>query len=127
MQVKIGPHIKAYQTICHNTKRLAQVAEILSIPVIATKQLNFGEIDSNITVAHHAGVKVFDKVTFSMVEDPVMNYFKTLNRPHVVLYGIETHICVKQTAIDLLSRGYQVTVVLDAVSSMHFYDREVGV
>ena len=43
-----------------------------------------------------------------------------------VLYGCETHICVKQTALDLLATGYSVHVVVDAVTSMGVADRNVG-
>ena len=47
-------------------------------------------------------------------------------RKTAVLYGCETHICVKQTALDLMATGYTVHVVVDAVTSMGIADRNVG-
>ena len=49
-----------------------------------------------------------------------------LNRRQVLLAGIETHICVYQTALDLLQAGYEVQVVADAVSSRTAENRQLG-
>ena len=69
-----------------------------------------------------------------MLIDPVVQHMSTLKDPrtgerrnHVVLYGAETHICVKQTALDLLDRGYVVHLVIDCVSSLKLHDRNTGV
>ena len=48
-------------------------------------------------------------------------------RNQIVLYGAETHVCVKQTAFDLLERGFEVHLVIDAVSSMCHHDRNTGI
>lgn len=42
------------------------------------------------------------------------------------MYGVETHVCVKQTALDLLERNYDVHLVVDAASSMSYHDRNIG-
>ena len=47
-------------------------------------------------------------------------------RKSVVLYGAETHICIKQTCFDLLEKGYHVYIVVDGVSSINSSDRNVG-
>ena len=44
-----------------------------------------------------------------------------------MLYGVEAHVCVKQTCFDLLDLGYDVTLVVDAISSMNWHDRNVGI
>lgn len=62
-----------------------------------------------------------------MLEPPVLDTMKTLNRKKVVLYGIEGHVCVKQTCFDLLQRDYDVSLVIDAISSMSYHDRTVGI
>ena len=54
----------------------------------------------------------------------LLKSFKTIDT--VVLYGVETHICVYQTAIDLLKANYKVFVVVDAASSMQWHDRNIG-
>lgn len=62
-----------------------------------------------------------------MLEEPVLNYLTSLKKNKVVLYGVETHVCVKQTALDLLERNYQVHLVVDTISSMNFHDRTIGI
>ena len=91
---------------------------------------NFGDIDAIITEVTHPGRTVFDKSLFSMIEPPVEAYLDKLKDKHVdqvVLYGVEAHVCVKQTCLDLLERGYGVHLVIDAISSMNQHDRNVGI
>ena len=60
----------------------------------------------------------FTKSTFNALEvEGLANLLKTLNRKNIVVLGIETHICVYQTAIALLSNGYNVNILLDACGS----------
>ena len=64
---------------------------------------------------------------FSMLEPPVLNHLRSLSSvTDVVLYGAETHICIKQTAFDLINLGYNVHIVVDGVSSMNLHDRHIG-
>ena len=63
---------------------------------------------------------------FSMLEDPVREHFESLQRRSVVLYGIEGHICVQQTALDLLERDYEVHLVVDAISSSRVLERSTA-
>lgn len=61
---------------------------------------------------------VFAKTHFSCASDPVMaDRFTALNREQVIIAGIEAHVCVLQTALELKAKGYQVFVVGDACSS----------
>ena len=91
----------------------------MEIPVITTAQMNFGPISTEVSSKHFPGVRVFeDKQQFSMLTDEVDAHFRSLARDTVVIYGCETHICVKQTALDLLARDINVFLVVDAVTSM---------
>ena len=47
-------------------------------------------------------------------------------RDQIVLYGAETHVCIRQTCFDLLNEGYGVHLVVDTISSMNHHDRNVG-
>ena len=70
----------------------------MKIPVIATKQVPkaFGDISKVITQATHDGRKVFSKTQFSMLDANVTKHLESFeNVTDVVLYGAETHICVK--------------------------------
>lgn len=69
-------------------------------------------------------MKAIDKTLFSMCLDPVMDTLK--GNPDVnsiVLCGLETHVCIQQTAIDFRSKGYQVFVAVDACSSRGLVER----
>ena len=90
--------------------------------------MNFGPIAQDLKDKHFAGVRVFEgKQQFSMLTPEVDEHFRSLARDTVVIYGCETHICVKQTALDLLARDINVFVVVDAVTSMQVQDRNVGI
>ena len=62
-----------------------------------------------------------------MLTTEVDEHFRELNRDTVVLYGCEAHICMKQTALDLLERNINVFVVVDACTSMQLQDRNTGI
>lgn len=80
-----------------------------------------------ITKHHFDGVKVWEKKTFSMVNQDTIGYIESLKRKSVVLYGVEAHICMKQTCLDLLARDFDVHLVVDACSSMQLHDRNTGI
>ena len=68
------------------------------------------------------------KHTFSCCKNSeFLSRLKKLNRKKILIVGIETHICVYQTSIDLLNMGYDVEVVTDAVSSRTKENKEVGI
>ena len=121
-------HLFNFATLAHNAGRLTQTAEILDIPVISTTQANFGPINDHLKSKHFAGVRVFEgKKQFSMLTQEVDEYFRSLQRDTVVLYGCEAHICMKQTALDLLARDINVFIVVDACTSMQVQDRNCGI
>ncbi|KAI9575017.1 Isochorismatase hydrolase [Boletus coccyginus] len=101
---------------------MLKVAQVLGIPVIATEQNpkalgpTAPEIDLQALADLH--VATIDKSLFSMMVPEVKALLQ--ERPHVtsvVLFGIESHVCVLQTALDLIQSGYDVHVLADGVSS----------
>merc|ERR1739841_259983 len=71
---------------------------------------------------------VFEKTRFSMCTAEVMQHLDSMKaRKAAVIFGLETHVCVQQTVLDLLQRGYQVHVLADGVSSQRPTDREVAI
>jgi len=71
--------------------------------------------------------KAIEKMTFSCAGDEAFNQaLRATGRDQVILCGIETHVCVYQTACDLLRQGRQVIIAADAVSSCSAADRELG-
>lgn len=126
VQEKFRPAIKHFDEILEVSKRLVAGSKILNIPLIVTEQYpkGLGKTVSELDIGHAVGV--FDKTKFSMVIPPVEELLKTVcggHLRHVVLFGIEAHVCIQQTVIDLLERGYEVHVIADASSSRSQMDR----
>ena len=111
---------KVLSRLKRNSIMLIKAAGILSIPVFATEQYpkGLGSLDPDIIEVLPENSRRFEKTCFSCVN--AENFIDELNnhgRKQVILLGLEAHICVLQTAIDLLAAGYNVFVVIDAVCS----------
>ncbi|XP_065884574.1 isochorismatase domain-containing protein 2-like [Dysidea avara] len=123
MQEKFKPTIKHFPEIATVAQRLVSAAKILEIPVIATEQYPKG-LGNTVSEIDVSDVKVVAKTVFSMVVPEVEEELKKEpNRKSVVLFGIETHVCIQQTTLDLLEKGYDVHVIADACSSRTQVDR----
>jgi nicotinamidase-related amidase len=103
--------------------RLVAGAGILGVPVIATEQYPKGLQHTAPEVGLPENTRPVEKSVFSAVR---ADGFNLAGRNQVLVCGIEAHVCVMQTALDLLDRGVSVQVVTDAVGSRHPHDREVG-
>ncbi len=102
--------------------------QVLGIPIIATEQYPQGLGPTIPAIAQlFSKVQPIPKLSFSCCGDErFMKELKALNRTQVLIAGIESHVCVYQTAIDLLDSGYEVQVVADGVSSRTAENREIG-
>lgn len=135
IQERFRTLIHRFPTVVHSAKTLTQAARILDIPVVATEQYpkafkaTVEELQPYLVPnAGDAGAAVFEKMKFSMLEDKVQAHL-TQVRPQLdsaILYGIETHVCVQQTALELLDQGKDVYVVVDGVSSQRPGDRTIA-
>ncbi len=105
--------------ISKNAAKIAKTAGILNIPAIITEQYpkGLGETIPDIKSAlKNAEYK--EKTSFSALnESGFIDLLKSKNKKQIILFGIETHICVLQTAFDLLKEHYEVFVVQDASGS----------
>ena len=111
-----------------NTIKLIKGFKIFNLPIIVTEQTpqKLGQTIPQI-VAELEGVKPIAKETFSCWADVHFHeQAESLSRRHVVLLGIEGHVCVYQTALDLIQNGYNIHLVADAVSSRTKENREIG-
>lgn len=113
-----------------NVALLGQAARILQIPVLATTQYasRMGPMTADLCarLALNPG-DVPDKLCFSCASsDAFMQSVRDTERTQVLLCGLETHICVSQTAHDLLHAGFQVHVAADAVSSRTLEKHKLG-
>lgn len=114
-----------------NIRLLVQSAIIMHIPVVPTTQneKRLGGVAAEITQDYKdfAVAASQDKMAFSCAEaDGFLDGLEALGRHQIVLCGLETHICVSQTALDLAHLGYQVHVAADAVSSRTLETHKLG-
>ena len=107
------------ERVVERSRFLAEVANTLEVPVLATEQYatRMGGTTAAISEVL-GGSKVFDKMCFSSCRnEDFWAAWEQLGRSQAVLVGIETHICVNQTAQDFLSRGFEVFVCEDATGA----------
>lgn len=125
MQEKFAKAIYNYPAVIATTQKLLKASQVLSIPVIATTQLRakLGETCPELGLDAPNGVSTLvhaDKSKFSMWTPEVQKVFKEdlgNEKRECIIVGIESHICVTQTTLDLLREGHKVYVIADGVSS----------
>lgn len=134
------------ETVIQTSKFMTSVATELDIPIVVTQQYTkvFGptipeavcrphDLGSGAAAAATVGnnnsqkmIPVFEKKKFSMMTDEVSTHLHSLNRTSFLLVGIEAHVCLQQTCLDLLELGHEVHIIADGVSSQQSYDREMA-
>ena len=129
IQEKFRPSIKYFSEIVIVAQRMLKAAKILDLPVIATEQYprGLGKTISELTeiLDENQKAKIYEKTCFSMSSDAILSDLKAVNPSvkSVVLFGIEAHVCVQQTALDLLEKGFEVHLIADSSSSRSMTDR----
>eukprot|EP00922_Rhytidocystis_sp_ex-Travisia-forbesii_P058306 GHVS01086198.1.p1 GENE.GHVS01086198.1~~GHVS01086198.1.p1 ORF type:complete len:144 (-),score=12.59 GHVS01086198.1:722-1153(-) len=103
--------------VIHTASMMSQAADLLGIPLVVTEQYpralksTVHEVD----ISHAFKV---EKTRFSMLVPEVTEFLRNVpERRTIALFGIEAHVCVQQTALDLLQEGYSVHLICDGVSS----------
>lgn len=119
------------ERLISNVRLLVQAAIVMQIPVLPTTQnaKRLGQVAAEITQDYKdfSVAASQDKMAFSCVEaDGFLGGLTALGRHQIVLCGLETHICVSQTALDLVHLGYQVHMAADAVSSRSLEKHTLG-
>jgi nicotinamidase-related amidase len=120
VQEAFRPAVQGFDEVVENTRRLMDGARILGIPVVVTEQYPKG---LGRTVAELGDVEPVEKTCFSAAR---ADGFEIDGREQALVCGIEAHVCVSQTAHDLLERGVEVHVASDAVTSRTAANKEVG-
>jgi len=129
LQERLVSTMDRRQEVLVNARFLAEAAVLLGMPVMVTRQYPQGLGD---TVAEIGSVPAasepVDKLTFDCMGEPEFRHrLEALGRRQIVLAGMETHICVAQTALGLLAADYEPFVVVDAVCSRRELDHEVAI
>lgn len=126
IQERLFPHIHNNDSVLAKCQTLIQGIELLNIPTIVTEQYvkGLGKTVQPI-VESLKNYDPVEKMTFSCCGEPNFNIkIEERYRENVLICGIESHVCVLQTAIDLQDAGHRPIVVADAVSSRNPIDKE---
>lgn len=106
------------ESVIKYTRILAQSAAMLDVPILVTEQYPKGLGNTLPALADTLQTAAFiEKTAFSCLAEPKFERHLTRDRSQIILAGMEAHICVLQTALDLRANGKQVFVVEDAVIS----------
>lgn len=128
LQKKLTPLIEEHEAVVQNCKWMLDIANDLQVPILVSEQYPKG-LDHTVTVCQTAftSTQCMDKLHFSCTADQTcLQRIQQLDREQWVLIGIETHVCVLQTALGLRELGKEVYVVADAVGSRYPKDKQLG-
>ena len=128
-QDKLMPVVEDSATILRRAARLVQAAQALELPVIATEQYprGLGSLVNDISRLLPDDNPPVEKLLFSACVPEVVERLSELDVRCVVVAGVETHVCVMQTCLDLLERGYVTGLVVDATGSRRKIDKSIAV
>jgi nicotinamidase-related amidase len=128
IQEKLLPHIHDYQNMLAQAEKMIRAAVALEIPVTISEQYPRGLGPTHPTlVAAATGAPRTEKMTFSYCAEPACaKRISSLLRPDVLLVGMEAHVCVQQTALDLLEMQMQPYVLADAVGARRPRDYDIA-
>ena len=129
MQEPFLRNIFERERVLKNVCALVTGAKTLRLPIIATTQNaeKMGDVVPEVKSLLPPLLPVFDKMTFSAFSSPAFeSEAQRCGRKQAILCGVESHICVSQTAHDLAASGFQVHVVADAVSSRSEFNWKLG-
>jgi nicotinamidase-related amidase len=126
VQEKVIPLVRNHERIVANVSRLVAGARILNVPILATEQYPRGLGPTVRPLAEQLDPPP-EKTAFSCGGcGPAMKTLRDLGMDKVLLAGIEAHVCVQQTALDLMAYGYQVYVAVDATGSRFEIDEKIA-
>jgi nicotinamidase-related amidase len=129
VQGKLAQLMHDKQGLLANIQILIKAAKILDIPILWCQQCPAAMGPTVPEIAELLSQnKPIDKSSFSCCADDRFNEkLKALSRRQVLLCGIEAHICIYRTAVDLLANDYDVTAVVDAVSSRLMENKQIAI
>lgn len=124
VQEKLAPKIHGVETLLTNIAFLIDGAKLLGVPIQVTEQYPKG-LGKTVPALAALLPAAAEKTAFSCCALPsVADDFRRAARPKVLLCGIESHVCVQQTALDLLALDFRVFIAADAVGSRYPIDHK---
>jgi nicotinamidase-related amidase len=131
VQEKLMPAVDGHEDVARNIDRLVRGCRVLDVPPLLTEQYVKG-LGPTITPVRRAleetfGYDPIEKNCFSGFGcAELVTALRLLQKKQAIVCGIETHVCVYQTVVDLLANGYEVTIIADAVGSRAPSNKDVA-
>ncbi len=127
VQDKLLAKIPGAGSLVRNIAFLLDVAALLEVPLRATEQYPKGLGPTTAELARRLPTPLPTKTAFSCCgADTFLEELEMLSRPNIVLTGMETHVCVSQTALDLLEAGLHVFLPVDALAARGAIDHDTA-
>jgi nicotinamidase-related amidase len=127
IQEKFLPVIYDIQSVIENANRVVKSSSILNIPLIITEQYPKGLGPTIDEIQIEDNQSVIEKITFDCFGCDEFAYaLDSLNRKCLIIFGIEAHVCILQTCLRAVEKGYEVYVIADAVSSRTQNNRNIA-
>jgi nicotinamidase-related amidase len=124
LQGRLMPAIDQGELVLDQCIQTAKIAQLLGIPIIGTEQ-SPNSLGSNIEPIKSFCSKTISKDHFNACADGLIDAIPH-HRQQCILMGCETHVCLMQTALNLIDRGYDVSVVVDGVGSRRALDKQIA-
>lgn len=126
VQERLVPAVLGGPKLVQSVAFLARWARVAGVPVVATEQYPKGLGPTVPAVAEHLSQTAESKTRFSAATPAIIKQLHRDARRLILLAGMETHICVAQTALDLLAEDFAVALAVDAVAAGRLADHLAG-
>lgn len=129
-QSRLFPTIFENDKLEINLLKLISGMKVLELPILVTEQYSraIGATIESLVNLMGEKYQPIEKMSFSCMDEPnFVSALENLNRKNIIIGGIESHVCVLQTAIDMLSAGYQPIIIEDCVSSRNPNDKKYAI
>ena len=127
IQEKLIPNIKDNQLLVFNINKLIDTCSLLNVRIAITEQnpLKLGKTFESIL--KNKDYPIFEKMEFSCTKNQsFIDYVKKYNFKNIIICGIESHICILQTSIELLEKGLNILIPRDAIGSRNEIDNDTA-
>lgn len=130
VQEKLFPRVERITEVLTGMQKMINGSQVFEIPILVTEQYpeGLGKTIPSLKEMFPENQSYISKTSFSSIKEPkVQKELEEIDRDHWILIGIEAHVCVLQTALDLIRQGKQVTVLNDAISSRSIFDYSTAI
>lgn len=124
LQGRLMPSIYEGDKVLQQCIRIAKIAKLLAVPITGTEQ-SPQSLGHNVSEIAQYCENTISKEHFDGCQDGLIGAISK-NREQIMIAGCETHVCVMQTALELLRQNFQVSILVDAVGSRKSLDRDIA-